>query len=155
MKLTTMFIFLASVFIMSCSTSKKVATNISKRTIASSDCDKPAPTFGKVVATCGNQMITFIGSQPIDILGVSSKVARFELSYCSNGGVRKGIDLKTNANGYKFTYFDQHSSPPEKYEITNMWGKFNMEGIDNEGEEVKASCQAYNDTSANIEYIYK
>jgi len=154
--LKVFFVSTVSLFILvSCSTLDSRTSDKPKRSLASVGCPSPSPIFGKVVATCGKQMITFVGNEKINILGVLSTTAKFELAYCLNGGGRKPLNIETNSEGYKFTYIDPNKKPKEQYEISNMWGKFEMTGVGSDGGNIKTSCQPYKDTRANIKYIDK
>jgi hypothetical protein len=122
--------------------------------LAAGPCDSPKPIFGKILATCGDQMITYVGDQKLKVLGVNVIKSEFELAYCENGGGRKSLNLQTNSEGYQLTseVYD-HQKHQEKYQISRMWGDFRMQGTDYDGKAVNVKCADYSDTRTDIEYI--
>lgn len=118
---------------------------------ADGDCANPKPIFGKVIATCGDQMITYVGDGVSQVLGIKATTSRFELAYCSNGGGRKPLILETNSEGLSLTYRERYTQ--ENYNISQMWGKFSMSGIGYSGEKISVNCTPYIDQRTDIEYL--
>jgi len=114
-------------------------------------CKNPAPLFGRIVAICGERMITFVGTEKVKILGVRVSKSVFELVHCEHG-LRIPLALSTNSEGYTLT------SDPEgthsNYKVFNMWMEFKLKGTDNHGNPLDVECKPYIDTRKNIEYIY-
>jgi len=124
--------------------------------IASGPCDAPKPIFGKIVAICGNQMITYVGDQKTKILGVDVTKSEFELAYCESGGGRKPLNFETNSEGYRLiSEVYERGKHQEKYQISRMWGDFELDGTDFYGKPVTVKCVDYKDTRTDIEYIHK
>ena len=130
---------------------------------ANDSCKTPSPLFGKIVAICGDQMITYVGDQQKEILGVPTTTSRFELAYCSTGGGRKPLNMETNSNGYQLkTQIYERGNVREQftivsegnhYKLQSYQPNFRMFGTDWEGNPVKVPCTDYNDTREDIEYL--
>jgi len=118
---------------------------------AANPCNNPQPLFGKIVATCGDQMITFVGTQKLKVLGVRVSKSVFEFANCESGGGRYELNLSTNSEGYTMTSGQVSKA---NYKVSNMWMEFKLSGTDYDGNPVNASCKPYVDNRKNIEYIY-
>lgn len=126
-------------------------------------CKTPSPLFGKIVAICGDQMITYVGDQQKEILGIPTTTSRFELAYCSTGGGRKPLQMETNSNGYQLktqTYergsVSEHYtivSDGNHYKLESYQPNFRMTGTDYDGNPINVPCTDYNDTREDIEYL--
>ena len=117
-----------------------------------SPCATPQPIFGKIDATCGDQMVTYIGKERSEILGIKTVISRFEVAYCSTGGGRRGLELSLNSEGYQLTYAAEYDH--EGVKIINMWGEFVMESVNARGETTRVACQKYNGIQSKIELVY-
>jgi hypothetical protein len=118
---------------------------------AANPCKNPQPLFGRIVAICGERMITFVGTQKVKVLGVRVSKSVFEMAYCENGGGRVELNLSTNSEGYTLTSEQDSKS---KYEVINMWMEFKLKGTDYDGNPLDVACKPYVDNRKNIEYIY-
>lgn len=142
MKNLTLFVAFASLLM--------VAT--ARASVSQAVCANPNPLYGKIVAICGNQIVTYIGNEKVQILGLKTVTSRFELVFCQEGGDRKDLYMKTNSEGFNFSYKDSNSA--ESYEIAQAWGTFKLTGVDVNGANVDVACVSYKDTRKDIEYIY-
>ena len=115
-------------------------------------CANPQPIFGKIIATCGDQMITYIGKERAEILGVKTVTSRFELAYCSEGGGRRALDLEVNSEGYCLSSSDPNED--ESVKVISMWGMFVLETSNSGGLAKRTTCQKYTGTQPNVELVY-
>jgi hypothetical protein len=120
--------------------------------LASGSCDTPKPIYGKILAICGDQMVTYVGDQKLKVLGVNTTKSEFELAYCEEGGGRRSLNLQTNSEGYEFIREEENDK--EKFRIWRMSGDFRMAGTDYDGKRVNVKCTDYEDNRTDIDYIY-
>lgn len=119
---------------------------------ADGDCQNPQPIFGKIVAVCGNQMITYVGNEERKVLGIKTIKSQFELVYCSNAADRTRLNLDINSQSLKSEVL-----PPglENYQVTLVKGQFGIQGNDFYGNPIKGVCAPYVDQrqDKDIKYI--
>lgn len=128
---------------------------VAPNAFASKPCDSPKPIFGKVLATCDDQMVTYVGDKKLEILGVNVTTSEFELAYCKNGEGRKPLTFQTGSEGYYFnSQIYYHPKHQTSYQISRVWGTFRMQGTDIDGNPVDVRCREYNDTRTDIKYLY-
>ncbi|MDC3983074.1 hypothetical protein [Polyangium jinanense] len=125
----------------------------SARAPAADACAHPRPIFGRVVAVCGDQMITYVGDEKLTILGVPTTTSRFELAYCSTGGGRKPLYLETNSEGFTLSYAG--TGERDSYTVDHTWGAFRMVGVDYDGNPVNVPCVPSQNPGANAPLMYR
>lgn len=129
----------------------------------SAECLSPEALFGKIVATCGDQNIVYVGNETRNVLSVPTTTSHFEITYC-NGGGRRGMHLVSHSEGFKLVlneaevlkYSSKDGKPELSQQITieKAWGQFDMRILQSDGSESIVQCNRYNDTRQNIEYAY-
>lgn len=138
---------------------------LARSAAADDSCKSPSPLFGKIVAICGDQMITYVGDQQKEILGIPTTTSRFELAYCSTGGGRKGLSMESHSAGYVLKsevylrgdireFYEIHRNG--SYRISDdltVFSNFRMTGTDYDGNPINVPCTDFNDTREDIEYL--
>lgn len=123
---------------------------------SSTGCTNPKPLFGKILATCGDQMLTYVGDQRIKTLGISTTTSRFELAFCENGGGRYAMHMSAGTEATQYSSLDYYSD--DNYRIIDgfeMDGSPDFKLIKKEkGIETVTTCQPFKDKRKRIDYIY-
>lgn len=119
-------------------------------------CETPNPIFGQVVAICGDQMVTYLGDEKVEVLGVETTNSQFELAYCSTGGGRKALFIQTHSEGFNLkSDVYERNGVLESYQISMGWKHLVMTGTDYNGNTVRVECSEYKDTRTDIDYIFR
>mgnify|MGYP001618919640 FL=1 len=129
---------------------------------AEDSCGARKALFGKIIATCGDKNLVYVGVMTNQVLGIRTAASLFELTSCE-GAPRLDLVLRSNSEGYEFTLVQPYvlqydnkgkSAVTETVRISHMWGRFHMTSKrSDQPESVFVECTRYNDPNPNPEFL--